>query len=120
MHGFVTAHRLAVGSVRVAQCDDEGRWCRARDPLPDEIPDELASVLRDEGVRAGEALRAIGYRGPFSIDGFCWSAAACGVDVRWQTCCDLNARFTMDWWSRGRELADQLTSSGVDSGSDGG
>jgi hypothetical protein len=69
------------GTFRAAVIDDPG----IADPV-------ILTRVTDTATAAGDALRAAGYRGPFSIDAYLWRDAD-GV-LRLQRLSEINARLT--------------------------
>jgi hypothetical protein len=98
--GDPSSVRVHVFAIRRSHCDADGRWMVSEDVDAKDLDEKLGGVarnLRATARRAGEALAARGYAGPFGIDAFVWrDGSGC---LHLQACSDLNARFTMDWWA---------------------
>lgn len=90
-HGELTREgEVRWGALTVQRCDAFGAW-EATEPAPDGTlsPDESRAM--DAALRAVvAALRAVGYWGPFGVDGYRWTDG-------FVPCCDVNARYTMGW-----------------------
>lgn len=95
LHGHLSRDgRLVVGEPCLSHVSEAGAWLgTARCTAADLSAEERRALLR-EVERAGEALCAAGYFGPFNLDAFRYRADA-------GTCfnprCEINARYTMGW-----------------------
>ena len=91
LHGELDADgAVRFGALTRQRCDESGAWL-GTELATDETLDE--GELRALGEAAGatvRALREVGYRGPFGIDGYRWAGG-------FVPCCDVNARYTMGW-----------------------
>lgn len=94
LHGFVDASgRATLGEPTTQVCDETGAW-RATSRAHDLDSAEARALAREAGVAAA-ALHAIGYFGPFGVDGFRYRAP--GGAERLNLRCEINARYTMGW-----------------------
>ncbi len=93
LHGFVGLERTVLGRAVVSDVGPGGVW-RASRLETGELDVGERRALETEAGRAGAALRAAGYRGPFGVDGFRWSAEA---SVGFVARSEINARYTMAW-----------------------
>lgn len=84
---------LTVGAPTTQSVDAGDAWRTSRLALPGELDDNELAALRAALDAAAEALRGVGYFGPFGIDAFRYRAS--DGQVRFCSCCDVNARHTM-------------------------
>ena len=95
-HGYVCeSGAVLVGAPMLQQCDARGVWQRS-ETLPDgALAAHERAQLADSLMRAGNALAAAGYFGPYGIDAFRYV----GRDgaARFQPLCEVNARFSMGY-----------------------
>lgn len=93
LHGFVDeSGRTTLGEPTGQVCGPSGTWrgtSRAHDLGATE-----ARALATEAHVAAAALHALGYFGPFGVDGFRYRA---GAEERVNLRCEINARYTMGW-----------------------
>lgn len=92
LHAWLDAEgRCLLGQATAALSDGEGRWQSSRPAGDDLAPDEH-EALRAAGLRVGEALRGLGYRGPFGIDSYRFRNDA---GTSFLALSEINVRFTM-------------------------
>ena len=93
LHGFVdSVGRATLGEPTRQVCDARGGWqgtSRAHD-----LDDAEVRALLDEGARVAAGLTALGYFGPFGVDGFRYLVDG---QTRLNLRCEVNARYTMGW-----------------------
>lgn len=91
LHGELTREGDARwGALTVQRCDGFGAW-EATERAPGGTLSEAESRTMDAAMGAVVgALRAVGYWGPFGVDGYRWTGG-------FVACCDVNARYTMGW-----------------------
>lgn len=97
LHGFCDERGVVVGEPTVATLNDGGVWqASSRDPS---MRSDYVSALREQLLRAADALLAAGYRGPLGIDGFTYVASRDQAQIQPQICarCEVNARYSMAW-----------------------
>ena len=95
LHGYLSrSGTLLLGQAREQRCDAMGRFI-GMTGQPAQLADDERAALVAELERAGKALHAAGYFGPFGIDGFRYV----GPDgaARFNPRCEVNARFTMGY-----------------------
>ncbi|MET0340541.1 MAG: hypothetical protein ABW252_06045 [Polyangiales bacterium] len=96
LHGYVLpSGAILLGTPRRQHCDARGVWQRGEPLASDALAPCEREALHTRAMRAGEALRAAGYFGPFGIDAFRYLGAD-GAPA-FQPCSELNARFSMDY-----------------------
>ncbi len=94
LHGFVDeGGRVTLGDPTAQVCDEAGAW-RATSRAHDLGADEAGRLAREAAASAA-ALHAVGYFGPFGVDGFRYRGRA--GDERLNLRCEVNARYTMGW-----------------------
>jgi hypothetical protein len=91
----------ADGAVTVSapcfqETSKEGAWLRTERAGRGAVVRSDDERLAEATARAGEALAAAGYTGPFGIDAFRYRAAP-GEPELLNPLSEINARFTMDW-----------------------
>ena len=79
------------------ETDADGGWLRDRPCEPGEIEVDEERALDRAFDRVAEALRAADYFGPFGVDAFRWRDAHGARRFRAHS--DVNARYTMGWWT---------------------
>lgn len=97
-HGYLAEDgRLMKGPLMEQRCDALGRWqgSAPADPSGAPLRPEHARQLEEELERAGHALSAIGYFGPFGIDAFEYERAHGGPGFQPRS--EINARFSMGY-----------------------
>ncbi|MCB9615153.1 MAG: hypothetical protein H6722_22175 [Sandaracinus sp.] len=92
IHGWVDGPRVVVTTVR-EQLLHERAWVTSR--LATDLPPDLERAVLAATERAGHALAAAGYFGPFGVDAYEWRTTEGGRALR--TLGEINARFCMDW-----------------------
>jgi hypothetical protein len=85
------------GKPTLARGDPEGGFVASRVATAGELSLSEARALSLGGKRVAAALHAAGYFGPFGVDAFRWRAA--DGRVRLRSVSEINARFTMGWWT---------------------
>jgi hypothetical protein len=88
---------LRRGAPVVATCAADGAFVAARRAGPGELSAAEGAALAAAFDAAAVALSGAGYSGPFCIDGFRWRDQ--DGAVRFQPLSELNARYTMAWWT---------------------
>lgn len=96
VHGWAMRGRAELRSIREQRVSPDRAWtssepARALDP-------GVERALVDAAERAGAALCAAGYHGPFGVDAYLWRAADGRTMLR--TISEINARFCMGWDAR--------------------
>lgn len=95
LHGYLTrGGQLLHGTAREQHCDAMGRFDRVLTTPADLLPHE-SLALHEQFLRTAQALSALGYFGPFGIDGFRYRIQ--GDEVGFNARCDVNARLTMGY-----------------------
>lgn len=95
-HAFLTrSGTLTAGELTVQQCDAHGAWLSTRRCDAGEVDIATVRAMRATLDLVGERLHALGYFGPFGIDGFLWRST--DGDVALHACSDVNARYSMGW-----------------------
>lgn len=94
LHGFASERGLELGRPTVLHNGPLGAWERSAPAAPGELLPEEERALAEEVERAGRALLAAGYRGPFGVDAFRWRD---GAAARFRPRCEINARYSMGW-----------------------
>ena len=93
-HGLLAEDgALTVGEPTTQQIDAGDAWCSSRLATDRELDASERIALRTALEVAGETLSAIGYFGPFGIDGFRYRTS--DGRLAFCACCDVNARYTM-------------------------
>ncbi len=93
IHGWLAEDgALAIGAPCVQVVDARRAFVEAR-KATDELGEDEVGALRAAAARAGDALRAAGYFGPFGVDAFRYRSAR-GVPV-FRAMSEVNARMTM-------------------------
>ncbi|MDH5492691.1 MAG: hypothetical protein OEY14_12130 [Myxococcales bacterium] len=89
---------LRVGAPTLQQLDASGQWIAGRRLEPSELRQGERRALFEALERAGEALHAAGYFGPYGIDAFRYRPAqpARGAEAL-HALSELNARCSMGW-----------------------
>ena len=94
LHGFVAPNGIVTLGHPTAQvCDDRGVWSGSTRTHGLSAVEEAS--LTCEAERAADALRSIGYHGPFGIDAFRFSTDASVSSFAARI--EINARYTMGW-----------------------
>jgi hypothetical protein len=94
-HGYLTrTGELLVGPVREQCVDAMGRFEGTR-VEPFQLTPHEDRTLRDALEQTAGALRALGYFGPFGLDGFRYRKADGNLAMNPR--CEVNARFTMGY-----------------------
>jgi len=99
--GFIRTGEVLVGQP-VEQLCEGGVWRESR-PGPVDVP---TGDLRESARHAGEALRELGYFGPFGVDAYRCTLRSLD-EARWNLRSEINARYTMGWalgWQRRPDL----------------
>jgi hypothetical protein len=96
LHGFLARDGTVTWGVLTRQrIDERGQWL-ASERVPDTILDhherDALDTIRERVV---EALRTLGYWGPFGIDAFRWRDTTGAV--HYNPLCEVNARYSMGW-----------------------
>lgn len=98
LHGLVAADGASLwGEPTVQICDEHGAWRGTRLAAAGELGSAERRALFGAGEACVAALHAAGYHGPLGIDAFRWRDAA--GQVRFRALCELNARYTMGWFT---------------------
>jgi hypothetical protein len=91
LHGWTSkGGSLLLGRPTSVRNDDRGAFVAVA-PAVDLAETDRAALV-SEAVRAGAALAAVGYQGPFGVDAFHWTD---GGSIHFRTRSEVNARFTM-------------------------
>ena len=91
LHGWTSNDgSLLLGRPTSVRNDDRGAFVAVSAAADLAEPDRAALV--SEAVRAGAALAAVGYQGPFGVDAFHWTDSS---SIRFRARSEINARFTM-------------------------
>jgi hypothetical protein len=92
-HGHLSrAGVLRIGAPREQRCDPFGRFLGVSSGAAS-VSEREAELLASELQRTATALAAVGYFGPFGIDGFRYRLP--DGSVAFNPRCEINARFTM-------------------------
>ncbi len=95
VHGYLTRGGQTLhGTAREQRCDAMGRFDRVLTTPADLLPHENLA-FHEQLERTAQALSALGYFGPFGIDGFRYRMRGDGVGFNAR--CDVNARLTMGY-----------------------
>lgn len=88
------AGRIEIAPPCFQSTTREGAWTATAPSARGEVPRDDDALLQETVERAGAALHAVGYFGPFGIDAFRYR-----LDGReaLNPLSEINARFTMDW-----------------------
>lgn len=95
LHGFIAEGELALGSPTCVDVDRTGVWRGSRLALEGELTEEERHRLEQEARRAGGALGAAGYRGPFGIDAYRYRGGS--GRTRFNPRCEINPRYSMGY-----------------------
>jgi hypothetical protein len=91
LHGHLDDEgALVLGRPTVQRCDAYGAWLGSAVLAEGVLQADEHRALFTEAERAGEALAAAGYFGPFGIDAFRY-------DGRFNPRSEINARYSMGW-----------------------
>jgi hypothetical protein len=94
-HAYLSrAGALSIGATREQRIDPLGRFLGVSTSAATLTPDEDEKLAAELTLTAS-ALRALGYFGPFGIDGFRYRGVQ--GEVLWNPRCEINARFTMGY-----------------------
>ncbi len=95
-HGFLARDGAVTwGALTRQRLDAFGQWV-ATERMPEDALNDLEnSALREVCAGVAEALRAVGYYGPFGVDAFRWRSPT--GEVRYCALCEVNARYSMGW-----------------------
>lgn len=94
MHGALSENgELTVGAPTIQLINAADAWSSSRLAAQDELSESERAALRAAVDEAAAALLAVGYFGPFGIDGFRYRAP--DSRLAFCSCCDVNARYTM-------------------------
>ena len=92
IHGHLEENgAFTLGRPTIQRCDDHGAWLGSEAIAPGILRDDERRRLFSEAERAGEALAAAGYFGPFGIDAFRYDGG------RFNPRSEINARYSMGW-----------------------
>lgn len=95
-HGYLTASgALVLGAPTRQEMAPEGAWLRSTPVCPGDMGREEAALLAEAVQKAGEALHAAGYFGPFGVDAFRWRDEQ--GRLAFNPRCEINARYSMGW-----------------------
>ena len=96
IHGMLEADgALTLGEPTLSQIDASGRWLSTARAGPTALKPAELELLVNTAKSTAQALRQVGYFGPFGLDGFRWRAP--DGTVHFQPRCELNARYSMGW-----------------------
>lgn len=92
-HGYLSSSgQLRIGATREQRCDPFGRFLGVSTGAAS-VSELEAELLASELQRTAAALHAVGYFGPFGIDGFRYRLP--GAEAAFNPRCEINARFSM-------------------------
>lgn len=95
-HGYVSrAGVITLGEPTRQRCDEQGAWVSSERAAPGDLSVDERRALLSEARRAGGALHAAGYFGPFGVDAFRYEDGAGGLGFNPR--CEINARLSMGW-----------------------
>jgi hypothetical protein len=96
LHGYLgPTGELFEGPLVRQQCDAMGRWQGSHEVSPTALDPAHLRRFEEERARSATALHAIGYFGPFGLDGFEYRGARGGLDFQPRS--EINARFSMGY-----------------------
>jgi len=96
IHGFVSRKgEIVLGEPTFQETAPDGAWMSTRLARPGEMGQEERDELVNAVQKAGQALFAAGYFGPFGIDAFRFRDEH-GL-LCWNPRCEINARYSMGW-----------------------
>lgn len=96
LHGYLSqTGELTEGEITIQRCDAEGAWMDSRRANETDVDPAHATRLRETLDDVAIRLNAVGYFGPFGIDGFVWRAQS--GSTRFHACSDINARYSMGY-----------------------
>ncbi len=102
--GFVARDgRVSLAAPCLQRASQAGAWLETRAAGAGEVPAQDDQLLEASATRAGQALAAAGYFGPFGIDAFRHRLPGARSEVL-NPLSEINARFTMDWCDGTPEL----------------
>jgi len=95
IHGYVDASaRLTLGVPCKQHLSKDGRWQRSERAASGDLNETERRALYAEAERVADALRSVGYHGPFNLDAFRYvTQDGPAFNAR----CEINARYTMGW-----------------------
>jgi hypothetical protein len=97
LHGHLDERgSLRLGAPTTQRCDAYGAWQSSELARDDELSADEASALAREATAAANALRAIGYFGPFGVDAYRWCDPEASA-TRFNPRSEINARYSMGW-----------------------
>jgi hypothetical protein len=93
VHAWAAHDRVEVRSIRAPRVGPDRAFVSSSLAL--DLAPSLERALVDSAERAGRALIAVGYRGPFGIDAFEHRTASGAIALR--SLSEINARYCMGW-----------------------
>lgn len=103
-HGWLSAEGvLTLGAPCVQDVDPHGRHVQSR-RLEQGLELGLRGALEAATRRVAADLAALGFQGPFGVDAYRWRGADGALHLRAPS--EVNARFTMGWWTGMASAAD--------------
>ncbi len=95
-HGYLSRDgRVTWGALTRQVVDAYGAWAATERAGDGALSAEERRALDEVCERVAEALRALGYRGPFGVDAFRWRDPS--GSARYCPLCEVNARYSMGW-----------------------
>lgn len=96
LHGHVSSRGVfCFGEPTTQETAPDGTWVSTRPAHSSELGCEESDALFVAATRAGEALFAAGYFGPFGVDAFRYRDSA--GSLQFNPRCEINARYSMGW-----------------------
>ncbi len=97
LHGYVDQRgSLRLGEPTTQRCDAYGAWQSSELARDDELDGDERGALIREATATADALRAIGYFGPFGVDAYRWRDTETST-ARFNPRSEINARYSMGW-----------------------